>query len=313
MSAVMANDHRAAPRYQLRLPIMGTQAHIVTVHGDPELLDEARDRLAELHAKWTRFEPDSEVSRLNANAGTALRVSPETVLLVGLAVTAWAWTGGRYDPSVLPALLAAGYDRDFAELDATTTGTGDGRHSVGCAEVVVDAENGAVTIPAGTSLDFGGIAKGLAADLVVADLIDGGAIGACVNVGGDLRATGVSPQRGGWLVGVDHPHGHFLAGCVRVVDGAVATTSRMKRTWGPASSQLHHVIDPRTGEPARTAVQSVTVVSDEGWYAEALAKAAFLAGPAEGAALLESAGASGLFFCDGDETVAVGRWNDLLA
>jgi thiamine biosynthesis lipoprotein len=313
MSAVVANEHRAAPRYQLRLPIMGTQAHIITVQGDPELLDEARDRLTDLHDKWTRFDDASEVSRLNANAGRAVRVSPETVLLVGLAVTAWAWTNGRYDPSVLPALLAAGYDRDFAALDATTISTGGSARSTGCAEVVVDAENSTVTIPFGTSLDFGGIAKGLAADLVVADLIDGGALGACVNVGGDLRATGVSPQRGGWLVGVDHPQGHFLAGCVRVVDGAVATTSRMKRTWGPASSQLHHVIDPMTGEPARTTVQSVTVVGDEGWYAEALAKAAFLAGPSEGAALLESAGASGLFFCDGDESIAVGGWNELLA
>jgi thiamine biosynthesis lipoprotein len=310
MTAPTAN--RAAPTYQIRMPIMGTQAHLITVHGEPELLDEARDRLVDLHAKWTRFEPTSEVSRINA-AGEPTEVSPETVLLVGLAVTAWAWTSGRYDPSVLPALLAAGYNRDFGRLDASSVTAGDPSPGVGCSGVEVNAERMTVRIPPGTALDFGGIAKGLAADLIVADLLDGGAIGACANIGGDLRAAGVSPQRGGWLVGVEHPQGHFLTDCLRVREGAVATTSRTKRRWGPAASHLHHVIDPITGRPARTRVQSVTVVADEGWYAEALAKAAFLAGPEQGAQVLTSAGASGIFFCDDDETVAVGHWQELIA
>ena len=312
MSAVLAHEQKAAPRYEVRMPIMGTQAHLITVHGDPDLLDEARNRLIDLHRRWTRFEPDSEVSRINAGAGTSVQVSPETVLLVGLAVTAWAWTDGRFDPTVLPALIAAGYDRDFAAIDpAAINDTALPAH--GCAGVTVDAERSTVTIPAGTALDFGGIAKGLAADLIVTDLLDGGAIGACVNIGGDRRAAGVSPKRGGWLVGVDHPHGHVLAGCIRVRDAAVATTSRMKRTWGPASSRLHHVIDPTSGRPAQTGVQAVTVVTDEGWHAEALAKAAFLAGADRGAQLLVDAGASGYLFCDGDETVAVGRWTELIA
>ena len=125
--------------------------------------------------------------------------------------------------------------------------------------------------------------------------------------------AGVAPRRGGWLVGVDHPQEHFLAGCLRLVDAAVATTSRMKRTWGPPGQQRHHLIDPITGLPALTAVQSVTVVTAEGWYAEALTKAAFLAGPDAGAQLLDDAGASGFFFCDGDDMRAVGRWAELLA
>jgi len=314
MSGVLAaSEAHAAPRYQLRVPTMGTQAHLMSVHGEPELLEEARERLADLHAKWTRFEPDSEVSRINAAAGTPVHVSPETVLLVGLAVTAWTRTHGRYDPSVLPALLAAGYDRDFAALDATSIGSRATGPAVGCAGVTVDAEASTVMVPPGTALDFGGIAKGLAADLIVADLLEGGAIGACVNIGGDLRVSGVSPRRGGWIVGVDHPRAHFLADCIRVTEGAVATTSRVKRTWGPSSCNLHHVIDPATGAPAHTTVQSVTIVGDQGWYVEALAKAAFLAGPVDGADLLVAAGASGYFFLDGDQTVAVGSWNELRA
>jgi thiamine biosynthesis lipoprotein len=313
VSAVTTIEHQAAPRYQLRVPIMGTQAHIITVQGEPDLLDDARERLTDLHTKWTRFDEDSEVSRINAAAGHPVSVSPETVLLVGLAVTAWAWTDGRYDPSVLPAVVAAGYDRDFAALNGSSMNVAAAHPARGCDGVTVNAERSTVTIPVGTSLDYGGIAKGLAADIIVADLLDGGAIGACVNIGGDLRASGVSPRRGGWLVGIDHPQGHFLSGCVRITDGGVATTSRMKRTWGPTSCNLHHVIDPATGAPARTNVQAVTVVSDEGWYAEALAKAAFLAGPSAGAELLTTAGASGFFFCDGDETFAVGAWNEMSA
>jgi thiamine biosynthesis lipoprotein ApbE len=87
----------------------------------------------------------------------------------------------------------------------------------------------------------------------------------------------------------------------------------MKLCWGPAWSQRHRIVDPATGRPARTPVQGVTVVADECWYAEALAKATFLAGPDDGVDLLNDAGASGYFFCDNDRTVAAGDWNALLA
>jgi thiamine biosynthesis lipoprotein len=292
---------------------MGTRAHIATVHGDAGLIEDAAARLRELHRLWTRFEHDSDVGRMNAGHGRPVHVAPETVLLVGLALEAWTMTDGRYDPSVLPAVLAAGYDRDFAELTEDTVGSGEAAPARGCAGVVVDAAASTVTIPIGRSIDVGGIAKGLAADLVVADLLDGGAIGACVNIGGDLRVEGSSPKAGGWVVGVEHPRAHFLLGCLRLRSGAVATSSRVKRSWGPATARRHHIIDPSTGRPADTGVQAVTVVADEGWHAEALATAAFLAGATDGVAVLEAAGASGLIVRDDDSLALAGAWAEMLA
>jgi thiamine biosynthesis lipoprotein len=292
---------------------MGTRAHIVTVHGDAGLIEDATARIHELHRLWTRFEPDSDVSRMNAGLGRPVPVAPETVLLVGLALESWNMTDGRYDPSVLPAVLAAGYDRDFGELTDDTVGSGDAKPAKGCAGIVVDAAASTVSVPVGRSIDVSGIAKGLAADLVVADLLDGGAIGACVNIGGDLRVDGASPRSGGWVVGVEHPRTHFLLGCLRLRSGAVATSSRVKRSWGPANARRHHIIDPLTGRPADTGVQAVTVVADEGWQAEALATAAFLAGAEHGLAILEAGGASGLIVRDDDTLAVAGAWAELLA
>jgi len=92
---------------------MGTWAHVVIAGGGDrgQALDRARRRIDDLERRWSRFLPDSEVSRLNAGAGRPVLVSPETARLVARAVDAWRLTAGRFDPTVLPALVAAGYDR----------------------------------------------------------------------------------------------------------------------------------------------------------------------------------------------------------
>jgi thiamine biosynthesis lipoprotein len=142
--------------------------------------------------------------------------------------------------------------------------------------------------------DPGGIGKGFAADLVVEALLHDGAAGACVNLGGDLRVEGESPSGGPWLAGVEHPTRSRLAALLSLDRGAVATSTRIRRTWGPDHDRRHHLIDPVTARPAVTSVVAATAVAGEGWQAEVLSKAAFLAGPADGPALLQDRGAEGL-------------------
>ncbi len=105
---------------------MGTTAHVVvTAAREPDRLAEAaRARVAELEARWSRFIPTSDVSRLNALASLPVVVAPETFALVQLAVEGWRMTGGRFDPTVLPALVAAGYDRSFDPWTAAPARTG---------------------------------------------------------------------------------------------------------------------------------------------------------------------------------------------
>ena len=155
---------------------MGSDGHLVVVGGAPGLVDHALDRIEQLEGRWSRFRPDSEISRLNAYAGQPLRVSSDTVELVERATAAWRLSGGAFDPTVLGPMLRAGYDRSFSELadrrpdDGQPAGRLDpSRLGIGAADIRIDGD--LVALPVGTGFDPGGIGKGLAADLVVSELL----------------------------------------------------------------------------------------------------------------------------------------------
>src|SRR4029453_12412999 len=128
---------------------MGSDVHVL-VDGPPALLQVARDRVEELERRWSRFRPDSEISRLNDLAGSPMVVTPETLGLVGRALEGARVTGGRYDPTVLGDVLRAGYDRTFEELGPGGSGPAGGSPlGRGWAVVVVDAAGAAGTPPGG--------------------------------------------------------------------------------------------------------------------------------------------------------------------
>ena len=282
---------------ELRFRAMGCDVHVLVVDGPRHLLPLARDRVEELERRWSRFRPGSEISRLNHLAGSPVQLSPVTLGLVRRALQGARVTGGRYDPTVLGDVLRAGYDRSFEQL-AGHRGGGRSPLGRGWAQVVVDPAGPAVTLPAGVGLDPGGIGKGYAADLLVAELRAAGAAGACVNLGGDLRVDGQAPGGGSWVVAIEHPLRPGPAATVTIERGAVATSSRVRRAWGTAGDRRHHLIDPATGRPAASGLAAVTALAAEGWQAEVLAKAAFLGGPRQGPALLAAAGADGLLVDD---------------
>jgi thiamine biosynthesis lipoprotein len=283
---------------ELRFRAMGCDVHVLVVGGPPDLVELARDRVEELERRWSRFRPESEISRLNLLAGSPVHLSAVTLGLVRRALEGARVTGGRYDPTVLGDVLRAGYDRSFERLAGPAAGSGSSPLGRGWERVVVDLAGSAVTLPAGVGLDPGGIGKGYAADLLAAELRAAGAAGACVNLGGDLRVEGLAPGGGSWVVGVGHPLRPGLAATVTLDRGAVATSSRVRRAWGPPGDRRHHLIDPATGRPAATGLAAVTVLAAEGWQAEVLAKAAFLGGPVHGPALLTAVGADGLLVDD---------------
>lgn len=276
---------------------MGSDATVVVVGGPDNLLGRARSRIEELERLWSRFVPDSEISRLNAAAGTtSLLVAPETFELVARGVEAWRLTGGLFDPTVLGDVLRAGYTTSFEELP-TRPAPSVSRLGRGCAGIALDASLCAVGLPRGVGFDPGGLGKGLAADLVVDELLAGGADGACVNLGGDVRVAGVPPD-GSWGIAIDHPWRPDPVSVVHLRDGAVATSSRLRRRWATTGGFAHHLIDPRRGAPADVAVGAATAVAATGWQAEMLAKAAFLAGLRSGLELVERHGAAALLVDD---------------
>ena len=301
-----------------------------------ELLDRAAGEIDRLERLWSRFRPDSDVSRLNAADGADVPVAAETIDIVTLAVEAWRRSGGRFDPTVLDAVVAAGYDRSFdqlqaaglvptegdevatAALDATGEVDGadgadgdaddDGAAAVGsrleAGRIRIDAERGTLGLPPRTGLDLGGVGKGRAADLVVADLRRAGAAGACVNLGGDVRAWGRAPDPAGWVVAIADPfHPDDDLAVVALEDGAVVTSARTRRQWVRDGVAGHHLIDPSTGRPAVGGLVAVSVIGPHAAWAEIAAKAAFVAGRDEAPEVLARFSVAGLLVAD-DGTVA---------
>jgi thiamine biosynthesis lipoprotein len=299
---------------ETRFPAMGSDVHVIVVGGPVTLLEVARERVEELELRWSRFKPSSEISRLNAHRAEPVGVPPDTLALVQRALEGAQITGGRYDPTVLGAVLQAGYDRSFellagrADRDAGLS-SAPGPDAVGhlpgapprqrhaWRAIAIDEAASTVTLPGGVGFDPGGIGKGYAADLLVAELLRQGAAGVCANLGGDLRVEGEPPAGRSWRVAIEHPLWGTPVVTVGLRGGAVATSSRTRRAWGPPQDRRHHLIDPGTGLPARSGV-AASVIAAEAWQAEVLAKALFIGGLGDGFDLLERTGTDGLLIDD---------------
>jgi thiamine biosynthesis lipoprotein len=278
-----------------RFRAMGSDAHVILVGGPSGLIEEAALRIAMLEQRWSRFIPSSEVSLLNDRAGAWVSVSPETRLLVERGYEAWRLTGGRFDPTVLGAVVRAGYDVSFEHIDDPRPSA----HStlfLGCADIEIDG--GRVRLPPHTGFDPGGIGKGLAADLVVAELLAAGADGACVNLGGDIRVAGTGPRGEGWIIDIDHLWSPEPIGRIGLLGGGVATSTTLARRWTADGDERHHVIDPDTGQPSETDLTLTTVVAAEAWMAEVLAKAVLLRGAEHPFDLMGASGAEAVVVDD---------------
>ncbi|MGE0538755.1 MAG: FAD:protein FMN transferase [Dehalococcoidia bacterium] len=237
--------------------------------------------------RLSRFQPTSELSRLNRSAGTARCVSPLLFRLVATALAAARVTDGRFDPTVLPALLAAGYTRTFAQhgealVGDTALAVLPGRYR----EVRLDRVHSTVLLPRGGGLDLGGIAKGWLADVVLRRLRPLGA--AAVDIGGDCAFTPSGVGDPPWLIEVADPwtSGASVADLAIEGGGGVATSGILRRRWQTSRGWQHHLIDPRTGVPATTDLASVTVVAPSATTAEVLAKLVLFEGRDHGSALL---------------------------
>ncbi len=272
---------------------MGSDVN-VTVDGPPELLDVARDRIDVLERRWSRFLPDSEISTLNGS-GDWIDVSPDTQVLVDRSVAAWELTGGRFDPTILPSLVAAGYRESRSERPGRTTlpvGATPGR-APGLGAIELDGAGGRIRFPADVMFDPGGIGKGLAADLVAEELVAAGAGAAVVSVGGDVRVAGRAP--GDWSIAVEDPFDpNRTIAELTMSRGAVCTSSILAKTWVTADGPRHHLVDPRTGTPAATSTVSATVVTADAWVAEALCTLAILTEPVDALGHLESMGVAAI-------------------
>jgi thiamine biosynthesis lipoprotein len=253
-----------------------------------------RHTLLEAHRVLSRFNPDSELSRLNRDPRRTVPVSPLLRQLVAAALNAGLRSGGLVDATLVDEIEACGYaeSRDFSlgaaavHLSACGGRAGPSPRAGWC-ELAVDERAGTVSRPPGLRIDPGGIAKGLMADLVDETLA--GFRSFAVDCCGDLRVGGTAGRVR--AIQVADPSGGTLLHELRIASGAVATSGITRRSWVDAVGRVaHQILDPATGLPAFTGIVQTSAVAPTGLYAETLAKAALLAGPDEAEAWLPYGG-----------------------
>jgi thiamine biosynthesis lipoprotein len=267
--------------------------------------------LAEVETCLTRFAPTSELSRLNAAPGTWHTVSDMLFAVLEESLRAAEATEGLFDPGLLPLLEAYGYDRDFAliaqrEASAEWRVPRDLVPPGGWREIELDSTQRRVRLPPGVRLDFGGIAKGWAADVALercfADIPN-----VMIDLGGDLRVRGGSQTSFPWAIGIGDAREGVGASSEPAVTltlgaGGLATSGATQRWWTRAGERRHHLIDPRVGAPARVWVQpgddapgtlpliaTATALAPTAAHAEVAAKVALLRGYPKALTLVEAA------------------------
>jgi thiamine biosynthesis lipoprotein len=237
----------------------------------------------------SRFRSESELSRLNRSTGMPVAVSQTLWEVFHASRAAETWTDGLVRPTVLDALLQAGYDRSFdfiptsvARASAAVLDLPDLSTAVGW-----DESTRSLFLPESVHLDFGGVAKGWSAQQAMIRLAEAGP--ALVDAGGDIAISGLRSDGDGWPVGIldpFHPDKHFMT--LRLGVCGVATSGIDYHRWQQDGQLRHHIIDPRTGMSAETDVLAATVIAADAVRAEAEAKAVVIAGSRSGMERIES-------------------------
>jgi FAD:protein FMN transferase len=281
---------------------MGSHAHLVVGDAPPGLARWALGELDRLEQCWSRFRSDSELARLHARPGEWTPVSTTMMRALTCAGALSRATDGRFDPTIRAALEQNGYDRSFELVPPSEPATQVGERAPGFGQVQIDREGARVRLPAGVRVDLGGVGKGLAADIVASGLVDRGARSALVSLGGDMRAYGEPPSDGAWHIPVEDPRDESRVAFTHdlATGGLVTSTTRM-RAWHRGGRSYHHLIDPATGDSARTGVVAVVAAAPDAWWAEGIAKAVVVAGAEDGLALARRNRVDAWIFRDGQD------------
>ena len=254
----------------------------------PALLDQLPAWFETWEQCLSRFRPTSELNLVNNSTGWPVQVSETFWQVLQAALLAERNSAGLVTPAVLRALVSAGYDQSFADLPREQeSGPANAWLSAGrLAEVSMDEATHSICLPTDMQLDFGGVAKGWAADQAARRLASAGP--AIVSAGGDVAISGTQRDGSPWEVGVDDPFD--AQACVEVLmvgKGGVASSGTDYRRWKQGGRWMHHIIDPRSGLPAQSDVLTATVIAPDALQAEMAAKVALISGSRGGMDWLE--------------------------
>ncbi|MCL5116702.1 MAG: FAD:protein FMN transferase [Firmicutes bacterium] len=260
------------------------------VHEMRESIDRAIAAMRAVEATCSRFDDESALRELCRHPGKHMTVPPILYHALRIAREVAEMTDGVFDPSIGGLLEQQGFNRNYLTGEEVASDIPwDG--SVSFRDITILDDGETVRLEKPMLLDLGAVAKGLAVDLAAKEIF--GYEGFAIDAGGDVYVSGVDPSGDVWRVGIEDPvHLDRLLGSVQVQDLAVCTSGSYKRR-SPKAPEVHHLLNPETGEPVE-GLLSCTVVGPQAVLADVAATAAFLLGPEKALPFIESMGLAGL-------------------
>lgn len=289
--ALLGSEKQKVPEpYETQDFFMGTIIHqkIFGENAD-EAAEAVRKRLVDIESKMTINKPGGEINQLNEMAGTgAVSVSSDTAYVLSKACTYAEMSGGAFDPTIGPLVKAwdiMGNPRipPQGEIDSLLK-------LVDYKSIELDVKNLKVKLGVkGQMVDLGAIAKGYSGDEAIRIYKKYGIRSAYISLGGNVMALGAKPDGSAWRIGIQNPravNGSYV-GIVEVKDKAIVTSGDYERYFEEDSVRYHHILDSRTGYPARSGLISTTIIADFSIDADALSTSTFVLGLEKGMELVE--------------------------
>ena len=272
--------------------LMGTSVQVRAFGGDEPsrraAIDEAFASIAEVDRLMSNYRTDSELTHVNASASFGpVVVSDPMLRILEAAQKVSADSNGAFDVTVGPLVRLWGFFDKKAHLPSAQE-LAAVRPLVGYRNLLIDARQHTVRfVRPGLELDLGGIAKGFAVE-IAADVLRRRGLQGFIDAGGNQYLLGAPPGKTQWTIGVKNPDSAGqLLGAIDVTEGSVSTSADDANFLVADGRRYGHLLDPRSLAPS-TASLSATIVSRDGTIADALSKAAFVLGPRDGLALVDS-------------------------
>lgn len=249
-----------------------------TVYGEDAqaALQEAEECIQQVEGLWSVTDEDSEIYQANHSGGQPVTVSEETAEIISFALEMAQRTGGALDPTIYPVLTAWGFTTDSKQVPSQQQ-IAQLLEQVGYDRIQINGSE--LTVPDGMELDLGAVGKGYTADLVTEILRRHGVTSALISLGGNIQSIGSRPDGSDWRLGIRAPWESGNLGVLTVSDAAVVTSGGYENYFDDEQGNIYwHILDPSTGYPADSGLQSVTIVGREGKMCDALSTALFVMG-----------------------------------
>ena len=237
---------------------------------------EAEECIQQVEGLWSVTDENSEIYQANHSGGQPVTVSEETAEIISFALEMAQRTGGALDPTIYPVLTAWGFTTDSKQVPSQQQ-IAQLLEQVGYDRIQINGSE--LTVPDGMELDLGAVGKGYTADLVTEILRRHGVSSALISLGGNIQAIGSRPDGSDWRLGIRAPWESGNLGVLTVSDAAVVTSGGYENYFDDEQGNIYwHILDPSTGYPADSGLQSVTIVGREGKMCDALSTALFVMG-----------------------------------